>query len=253
MFVDLAEGYKNLYLKKQNASSQLQGGALTRAQSSAKTTQQTDMVEETAETSSSRKRAFSPIPSTSSNLRVSAENEKKFKQQKIASLRQESDNLTSSDNAPILSASSYIFPQKDFLFNEKTKVFETKNLEVFVIKEAHQKQKIFRAEDHLYILRIKQKKKGPPPFLKDIQDVLFHALKFMMNTMKDFYSPAETNIVYMTIYQEQLNSAINSPYFVLQEDKVISFLPQIFNSIQMGICRTKAAPANRANWMLLTK
>ena len=90
-------------------------------------------------------------------------------------------------------------PDND-LFSEETKIFENENLKVFVVKEDHKRQKIFRLEDHLYVVRIKVLQ-GRAPLLKDVEDILKKAFEFMLKNLKTYYKPEDANLIYLTIYQ----------------------------------------------------
>jgi hypothetical protein len=99
------------------------------------------------------------------------------------------------------------------LFSEETKIFENKSLKVYVVKEDHKRQKIFRIEDHLYVVRIKVLE-GKAPLLKDIEEILKKAFQFMLKNLKTYYKPEDTNLIYLTIYQvSSLKLQINPLFF----------------------------------------
>lgn len=76
--------------------------------------------------------------------------------------------------------------QGDSLFEHKTPIFENANVEIYVIKEAFKKQKIFNIEDHLYTVKIKLKA-GQPPLLSSLLEGLEKALEDMIKRMQLFY------------------------------------------------------------------
>ena len=69
-------------------------------------------------------------------------------------------------------------------FEEETKVFENENFTVFIQKQDHQRQKVFRLEDHLFVMRIKLKNHKKPPLLSSIRDIIENTITVMVNDLK---------------------------------------------------------------------
>ena len=105
------------------------------------------------------------------------------------------------------------------LFDRATTVYEDDNLQVFVVKEMFKRQKIFRIEDHSYVMRIKLKnKKSEYPMLDSLMDVLYTAFTFMINNLKTFIpkTAEEDNLIYLCIHQQGMTNSLNSGSFKLQ-------------------------------------
>jgi len=104
------------------------------------------------------------------------------------------------------------------LFLEKTPLYENDHVKIFVVKDYLKRQKIFRLDDHLYSLKV-ELKDGHPPLLSSLLDVLRAAFEFMIKSLKSFYNETDRNIIYMTIYQNSMQSALNSGGFELQSNQ----------------------------------
>ena len=104
-------------------------------------------------------------------------------------------------------------------FDTVTTIYEDNNLQVNVVKEMFKRQKIFRIEDHSYVMRIKLKnKKSEYPMLDSLMDVLYQAFTFMINNLKTFIprNGDEDNLIYLCIYQDGMINSINSKSYWLQ-------------------------------------
>ena len=86
-------------------------------------------------------------------------------------------------------------------YEEETKVFENEDFTVFIQKQDHQRQKVFRLEDHLFVMRIKLKNHKKPPLLRSVRDIIEQTMKVMVNDLKKHYNPQESNLIYVTIKQ----------------------------------------------------
>ena len=84
-------------------------------------------------------------------------------------------------------------------YEEETKVFENENFAIYIQKQDHQRQKVFRIEDHLYVLRVKLKNTKKPPLLRDVRDILERAMESMVNELRHNYKAEEKNIIYLTM------------------------------------------------------
>lgn len=99
-------------------------------------------------------------------------------------------------------------------------------------KADHQRQKVFRLEDHLFLLSCKLKKSRKPPLLSSVRDILANVLSHMIKDLQKYYDPKETNLVLLTIYQPGMTSALNSGAFSLQEESsktILSYALNLFN------------------------
>ena len=117
------------------------------------------------------------------------------------------------------------------LFLEKTPIYENEHIRVFVVKDYLKRQKIFKLDDHLYSLKI-EIKDGHPPLLTSLLDVLRKAFEFMIKSLKNFYPEDERNIMYMTIYQNSMQSALNSGGFELhgnQPQNMVNYALNMLN------------------------
>lgn len=81
------------------------------------------------------------------------------------------------------------------LFEEKTPLYENDHLEVYVVKDYLKRQKIFKLDDHLYTIKI-EVKKGHPPLLISLLDILKESFEYMINTIKNFYNPGKILFFY---------------------------------------------------------
>lgn len=117
------------------------------------------------------------------------------------------------------------------LFLEKTPIYENEHIKIFVVKDYLKRQKIFKLDDHLYSLKI-EIKDGHPPLLSSLLDVLRQAFEFMIKSLKNFYPEDERNIMYMTIYQNSMQSALNSGGFELhgnQPQNMVNYALNMLN------------------------
>jgi hypothetical protein len=92
--------------------------------------------------------------------------------------------------------------QEDGFFDSETKVFENEDFSLFIQKQEHQRQKVFRLEDHLFVMRVKLKNhKKRPPLLRSVRKIIEETMSVMVEDLKSHYDPQEQNIVYVTIKQ----------------------------------------------------
>ena len=103
---------------------------------------------------------------------------------------------------------------REDLFKNPSLVYENDAFKIFVQKKHFSRQKKFSLDDHLYLLKIEQKSNSKTlPFLKDIINILDTVLSHILNEMRQFYQSStkeETNVVYITIKQPNMVSAIRS-------------------------------------------
>jgi hypothetical protein len=86
-------------------------------------------------------------------------------------------------------------------FEAETKVFENEDFSVFIQKQDHKRQKVFRLEDHLFVMRIKLKNHKKPPLLSSIRNIIEETMTVMINDLKNHYNSEESNLIYVTIKQ----------------------------------------------------
>lgn len=98
-------------------------------------------------------------------------------------------------------------------FEEETKVFENEDFSVFIQKQDHQRQKVFRLDDHLFVTRIKLKNHKKPPLLSSIRDIIEQTMTVMVNDLKNHYNPQESNLIYVTLKQPGNSSKHSCEFF----------------------------------------
>ena len=116
------------------------------------------------------------------------------------------------------------------LFDRATTVYEDDNLQVNVVKEMFKRQKLFRIEDHSYVMRIKLKNKTTDyPMLDSLMDVLYTAFTFMINNLKTFIPKTadEDNLIYLCIHQQGMTNSLNSGSFKLQSVETESLVQDV--------------------------
>ena len=176
-------------------------------------------VERFAKRQKMRDMAKSPIPSTSTN--------------RPPAPYPPSPNWSSGDEKNISELTDY--EENDGsevqLFDTVTKIYENEDLEVYVVKTMFKRQKIFRVQDHNYCLKIKlkkqKKKKAQHYLLKSLLDVLNYAFTYIINNLKLFYDEEDTNLIYLTIYQNGMSRSINSGSYVLQSVTTASMVESV--------------------------
>ena len=124
------------------------------------------------------------------------------------------------------------------LFDTVTPVYEDGNLEVNVVKEMFRRQKVFRIEDHSYVMRIRLKnKQSEYPLLNSLFDVLYKAFTFMINNLKTFLPPIdeEDNLVYLCINQDGMTNSLNSGSFRLQSVETEDLVQSVLNMFEQYV------------------
>jgi hypothetical protein len=107
-------------------------------------------------------------------------------------------------------------PVDAHFYEKETKVFENENFEIYIQKQDHQRQKVFRIEDHLYVLRVKLKNNKKPPLLRDIRVILERAMESMVDELRHNYNSEEENLIYLTMKQPGMVNALRSTGYTLQ-------------------------------------
>lgn len=119
-------------------------------------------------------------------------------------------------------------------------VYETPDFELYVKKESHKKQKIFKLQDHLFTMRIKAKDGVEMPLISNILDFLHAGFIHILDEIKTFYNSTDHNLAYLTLFQQPMSSGLNTGAFDLQDsdaageitDRVLSMLSQYLLSNQ---------------------
>jgi hypothetical protein len=90
-------------------------------------------------------------------------------------------------------------------------VYENDKLELIVQKTAFQRQKRFRLMDHHFNIKLRLKNLNDSlPFLKDILDFLQEGLQHVFENLKSFYNEKDSNLGFITLFQEPMIVALNS-------------------------------------------
>lgn len=121
--------------------------------------------------------------------------------------------------------------QDGTLFLQKTPLYENDHIRVYVVKDYLKRQKVFKLDDHLYSVKV-EVKDGHPPLLTSLLDILRKAFDFMIKSLKSFYPADDKNIMYMTIYQDSMQSALNSGGFELhgnQPENMVNYSLNMLN------------------------
>jgi hypothetical protein len=103
--------------------------------------------------------------------------------------------------------------------HDSVKVFENNQIEVFVKKSFHQRQKRFRLDDSLFHVKIKVKENATQPLLFDLLDVLEKVFTFILQNIQTFFNPNDINEVYLTLFQSPMINGLNTPAVRLQDPK----------------------------------
>ena len=123
------------------------------------------------------------------------------------------------------------FTRDKFPFDDSTTIFEGDSLKICVQKVGFMRQKKFILEDHQFIVKV-ESLNDKPPLLSSILKVLEKSLEFMLNNLRHFYKPEDQNLVYLTIHQSEMESAMNSGAFELattSNDIILSHVLGMFN------------------------
>lgn len=118
-----------------------------------------------------------------------------------------------------------------FPFEEKTTLFEGDSLKIYVQKVSFMRQKKFILDDHQFTVRA-ESLNDKPPLLSSILSVLEKSLEYMLNNLRQFYKEEDKNLVYLTIFQNDMDSAINSGAFEISSTNnnvILSHVLGMFN------------------------
>jgi len=93
--------------------------------------------------------------------------------------------------------------------------YENDNLKLTVEQVDHKQEKRFRLVDHLFHLKLVNKKnKTQMPMLSDILTFLHAGFLFIITKIKKFYKPEDRNIAFMTLHQDPMIGAINTDMII---------------------------------------
>jgi hypothetical protein len=126
--------------------------------------------------------------------------------------------LTSSSESDQPSASNEFFFNFPIDSHTDVKVYENSNIEIFIRKSFHQRQKKFRIEDSMFHLKVKVKNNQTQPLLYDLLDVFERSFEFILKNLKSFFNPEDINELYMTLFQNNMINGLNTPGMTLQDD-----------------------------------
>ena len=101
--------------------------------------------------------------------------------------------------------------QISFVGDPTKVIYQNSDLTLYLEKEHHVKQTSFKVDSYSYNLKIEPKKQKPLE-VDDIPDFLHEGLLYILDKIKQLYSPNSHNTAYVTLHQEDqisLNSGIN--------------------------------------------
>jgi len=98
------------------------------------------------------------------------------------------------------------------------KVFENNQIEVFVKKTFHQRQKRFRLDDSMFHVKIKVKNNATQPLLFDLLNIFEKVFSFILRNIQTFFNSSDINEVYLTLFQSPMVNGLNTPAVRLQDN-----------------------------------
>lgn len=167
-----------------------------------------------------RKKRTSQV-TTSLNIPVHGQNKSKNLQDQVSDTSERTPTEVETINDDVNNFAEDIF-------TKSVPIFENDDLQIYVVKQNFKRQKIFKFDDHQFVLKVKVKNNANPYLLR-IENILFEAFKKMLENLKKLYSPNDRNLIYMTIFQRPMVSALNSGAFELQTNSVQEMLDNVFN------------------------
>lgn len=93
------------------------------------------------------------------------------------------------------------------------------------------RQKKFLLDDHQFIVKV-ESLSNKAPLLSSILDVLEKSLEYMLDNLRMYYKPENKNLVYLTIHQSEMDSAMNSGAFEISSTTnaiILSHVLGMFN------------------------
>jgi len=122
--------------------------------------------------------------------------------------------------------------ERGSLLKSKTPLFENASLKIFVEPKVFERMKRFRLADHHYVMKIIPKKHGKIPLLSSIIDILENSILKILDELKPMYNENDTNLVFITILQNNLISPMRTGGFDLQKSSsagILQHLMAMFN------------------------
>jgi hypothetical protein len=98
------------------------------------------------------------------------------------------------------------------------KVFENDQLEVFIKKTYHQRQKKFRLDDSMFHIKVKVKDNTTQPLLFNLLSIFEKVFIFILRNIQTFFNTDDINEVYLTLFQSPMINGLNTPAVRLQDD-----------------------------------
>lgn len=93
------------------------------------------------------------------------------------------------------------------------------------------RQKKFLLDDHQFIVKV-ESLSNKAPLLSSILDILEKSLEFMLDNLRLYYKPEDKNLVYLTLHQSEMDSAMNSGAFEISTTSnavILSHVLGMFN------------------------
>ena len=123
------------------------------------------------------------------------------------------------------------FTEKKLPFDEASPIFKGDSLQIYVEKVSFLRQKKFILDDHQFIVKV-ESLDDKPPLLSSILNILEKSLEVMLDNLRKYYKPEDKNLVYCTIHQSEMDSAMNSGAFEISttsNDVILSHVLGMFN------------------------
>ena len=90
-------------------------------------------------------------------------------------------------------------------------IFENDEMELFIEKAAHLRQKKFDLQDHIFHMKIKLKNSNSTaPLLRDILDFLQAGFSYILENVRKFYNSEDHNIAFLTLFQRPMINGLNT-------------------------------------------
>ena len=90
-------------------------------------------------------------------------------------------------------------------------VYENNDMELYIEKAAHLRQKKFDLQDHLFHMKIKLKRPhSNPPLLRDILIFLQEGFRHVLENVRSFYNSNDHNIAFLTLFQQPMINGLNT-------------------------------------------
>lgn len=115
-------------------------------------------------------------------------------------------------------------------FSNKTVLYSNDLFDIYVERVEFKRQKMFRIEDFLFLMKVDIKKNGTSmPTLKSSIEIIEKAVVEVINNIKPLYDPQETCLLYMTITQTGMIAPIRSEGIDIQRSATPSIVRHVMN------------------------